>query len=100
MSCATSGSPTRRARSPSSSPRVEPGTTMTIAPGSSPEPERVAPIARRRRSRLGIGDGGGRALVVAAASTVVFFSVLALVVVNAPGWAQVQDKFLNGKVFA
>ncbi len=29
-----------------------------------------------------------------------FFGAIALVVVNAPGWPQVQDKFLNGRVFA
>ncbi len=51
-------------------------------------------------SRLGIGEGGGRAILVAALSTVVVFGGLALVAVNAPGWAAVQDKFLNGRVFA
>jgi polar amino acid transport system permease protein len=55
--------------------------------------------ARRRPSRLGIGEGGGRALVVAAISTVVFFGIIGLVIVNAPGWPRVQEKFLNGQVF-
>jgi polar amino acid transport system permease protein len=74
---------------------------MTLAPGSSPEPDLALPVGRRRRrSRLGIAEGGGRALLVAAVSTLVFFGALAAVVVNAPGWAQVQDKFLNGRVFA
>lgn len=70
--------------------------------GAVPPPGR-APAAndqRRRRSRLGIGEGGGRALAIAAVSTVAVFGGLGLVVVNAPGWPQVQEKFLNGRVFA
>ena len=70
--------------------------------GSVPPPAPVSgPVpARARRSRLGIGEGGGRALAIAAVSTIVFFGLLGLVVVNAPGWERVQDKFLNGRVFA
>ena len=70
--------------------------------GSVPPPAPVpGPVpARARRSRLGIGEGGGRALAIAAVSTIVFFGLLGLVVVNAPGWERVQDKFLNGRVFA
>jgi polar amino acid transport system permease protein len=58
-----------------------------------------ASAARRRRSRLGIGEGGGRALAISAISTVVFFGAIVLVAVNAPGWPRFQDKFLNGRVF-
>jgi polar amino acid transport system permease protein len=71
---------------------------MTAGDGQAVDPTRLA--GKRTRSRLGIGQGGGRALVVAALSTVVVFGLVALVVVNAPGWPQVQDKFLNGRVFA
>jgi polar amino acid transport system permease protein len=41
-----------------------------------------------------------RAIVIAAVSTVIFFTILGLIVVNAPGWPEVQAKFFNGKVFA
>jgi polar amino acid transport system permease protein len=41
-----------------------------------------------------------RAILVAAISTVAFFTVLGLIVVNAPGWPEVQAKFFNGRVFA
>ncbi|HSS36589.1 MAG TPA: amino acid ABC transporter permease [Patescibacteria group bacterium] len=41
-----------------------------------------------------------RANLIAAVSTIVFFTVLGLIVVNAPGWPQVQTSFFNGKVFA
>jgi polar amino acid transport system permease protein len=52
-----------------------------------------------RRSRLGIGGTGTKAILVAAVSTVVFFGALVLLVVNAPGWPQVQRSFLNLEVF-
>jgi polar amino acid transport system permease protein len=76
-----------------------------MTPGPDPRPDanpapQPAPVRRRGRSRLGIGEGGGRAILIAAASTIVFFGVVGAVVVNAPGWPQVQDKFLNGRVFA
>lgn len=44
--------------------------------------------------------GGGRSLAIAAVSTVVFFTAVGLVVVNSPGWEQVQRSFLNGENFA
>jgi polar amino acid transport system permease protein len=74
-----------------------------MTPGSDSSTERrptAVRAVRRRSSRFGIGEGGGRAIAIAAVSTVVFFGALGLVVVNAPGWPQVQDKFLNGRVFA
>jgi len=40
-----------------------------------------------------------RPLVVAAASTVVFFGVLALVITSAPGWPRVQAAFFDPGVF-
>jgi polar amino acid transport system permease protein len=56
-------------------------------------------LPRRPRSRLGIGEGGGRAIAIAALSTIVVFTVLALVIVNAPGWEAFRAKFLNADVF-
>ena len=51
-------------------------------------------------SRLGIGGRGTQAILIAAVSTVVVFSVLGVVVVNAPGWPQVQSQFLDPEAFA
>lgn len=53
-----------------------------------------APIARRRRSRV-----SWRATAIALASTVVVGGGLAWVVVNAPGWSEVQRDFLDGPIF-
>ncbi len=55
--------------------------------------------AGRRASKL-LGFAPARqASLVAVASTLVFFGVLALVVVNSPGWPQVQQAFLNEEVY-
>ena len=50
-------------------------------------------VAEQRSSRILGGGGGGRSLLIAAVSTVVFFGVLVLVVVNSPGWDEVQQAF-------
>jgi polar amino acid transport system permease protein len=62
-------------------------------------PEELSPIAggpRQRRRRR----EGGRALLVASASTVAFFSILAVIVVNAPGWDRVSSAFFDGENFS
>jgi polar amino acid transport system permease protein len=41
-----------------------------------------------------------RSTAIALVSTIVFFTALAWVVVNAPGWNAVQSSFLSGHVFA
>ena len=56
-----------------------------------------APPSRRRRPRL---RSRGDALLVAAISTAIFFSVLAAIIVNAPGLERVQSAFLDWENFA
>jgi polar amino acid transport system permease protein len=41
-----------------------------------------------------------RSTVVAFASTIVFFGVVAWIVVNSPGWPAVKESFFNAEVFA
>jgi polar amino acid transport system permease protein len=43
--------------------------------------------------------GAGRNVTVATASTIVFFTVLVLVIVNAPGWPKVKSTFFNADEF-
>jgi polar amino acid transport system permease protein len=50
-----------------------------------PAPSRRRPGVRTR----------GRAILVAAISTVVFFAVITVIVVNAPGWERVQSAFFD-----
>lgn len=52
------------------------------------------PVVRRRRSRI-----SWRATAIALVSSVVVIGGLAWVVVNAPGWLEVQREFLNGPIF-
>jgi polar amino acid transport system permease protein len=56
-----------------------------------PGPE-AAPGRRRRPT-------GGRSLAIAVVSTVVVFGLLALLVVNSPGWERVRNSFLDGENF-
>jgi polar amino acid transport system permease protein len=57
-----------------------------------------AVVAGSRSSRI-LGGGAARSTLVAAVSTVAFFAVLVLVVVNAPGWPEVRESFFDGQVF-
>jgi polar amino acid transport system permease protein len=62
------------------------------------EHERSRPRVTRaaiggRGSRILGGRGGGRSLAIAAASTVVVFGALVLVVRSSPGWAEVREAF-------
>jgi polar amino acid transport system permease protein len=52
-----------------------------------------------RSSRILGGGGAVRSTVIAAVSTVAFFGVLVLVVVNAPGWPEVRESFFNREIF-
>lgn len=54
----------------------------------------MPPPTRRRSGRY-----SGRSLAIAAVSTVVFFTALALVAVNSPGWEQVQRSFFDWENF-
>jgi len=52
-----------------------------------------------RSSRILGGPGGGRSLAIAAASTVVVFGALVLVVRSSPGWDEVRESFFYGPEF-
>ena len=65
-----------------------------------PAPAGVVPPPRPAGGpRFGIGREGARSLAIAVVSTVVVFGLVALVVVNAPGWEKFQYAFLNGPIF-
>jgi len=52
-----------------------------------------------RSSRILGGAEGARAVAIALASTVVLFTVLAVLVVTSPGWPEFRRTFLNREVF-
>jgi polar amino acid transport system permease protein len=61
--------------------------------------QRPGPRVESRASRILGGGGAGRSTLIAAVSTVVFFAVLVLVIVNSPGWPEVRESFFDGEVF-
>jgi polar amino acid transport system permease protein len=66
-----------------------------------PDPD---PLSGNRHSRILGGAGGseGRNVWIAVASTLVFFAVAGVAVVNSPGWSApggVKDAFFNGAIF-
>jgi polar amino acid transport system permease protein len=66
---------------------VDPGGALPAAP------------ARRRRRRIPPGEAV-RSTLIALASTLVVFGLIAVVVTNAPNWPAVQEAFFNGEIFA
>jgi polar amino acid transport system permease protein len=52
-----------------------------------------------RGSRILGGGGAVRSTAIAAASTVAFFGLLILLVVNSPGWPEVKEQFFDREVF-
>ena len=71
---------------------MDPDGALSQSIGSVPPP-------RTRGPRFGVGREGARSLLIALASTIVFFSVVAWIVVNSPGWPRFQEAFLNGPIF-
>jgi polar amino acid transport system permease protein len=72
---------------------------MTGRPAGSPS---SGPEQGSRRSRIlgGGAETGARGVAVALVSTVVFFGLIALLVVSSPGWPEVRQAFFNGEVFS
>jgi polar amino acid transport system permease protein len=71
---------------------MDPDGALSQSIGSVPPP-------RTRGPRFGVGREGARSLLIALLSTIVFFSVVAWIVVNSPGWPRFQEAFLNGPIF-
>ena len=56
-------------------------------------------VAGDRSSRILGGGGAARSTLIAAVSTIAFFGLLVLVIVNAPGWPEVRESFFNREIF-
>jgi polar amino acid transport system permease protein len=66
-------------------------------PNGTPGPDPGVPRGDRRSRILG---GGGRSTWVAVLSTVVFFTVVGLLIVNSSGWPEVRRSFFDAEEFA
>jgi polar amino acid transport system permease protein len=65
------------------------------------EPD-LDPLEDSRRSRILGNREGGRSVWIAVLSTVVFFAIVVVLVVNSPGWSApggVKDAFFNREIF-
>jgi polar amino acid transport system permease protein len=65
------------------------------------EPD-LDPLEDSRRSRILGNREGGRSVWIAVLSTVVFFAIVVVLVVNSPGWSApggVKDAFFNKEIF-
>lgn len=71
---------------------MDPDGALAKTPG--PVPPRAT-----RGPRFGLGAEGTRSLLIATASTLVVFGIVAYVVVNSPGWPRVQERFLDQEIF-
>jgi polar amino acid transport system permease protein len=60
----------------------------------------IPPLGGSRRSRLLPAPEDRRGLLIAIASTVVFFGVIGYVIATSPGWPRFRDSFFNAEVFA
>jgi len=67
-------------------------------PGTTPGVDPEMPQGDRR-SRI-LGGSSARTTWVAVASTVVFFTILWLLIVNSPGWPEVRRSFFDAEEFA
>jgi len=65
----------------------------------SPPSGSVPPARATRGPRLGLGSEGARSLLIAIVSSIVFFGLIAYVVVNSAGWPRVQAQFLDAELF-
>jgi len=79
------------ALTPGGAPEATPG-----FPGGPPAPEGD----RRSKILSPIRTEGAKSVAVAVASTVIFFTVLVLVVVNSSGWPLIKEAFFDPEVFA
>lgn len=71
--------------------------SVTTPPGTPIPP---LPPGDRRSRILGARHWEGRySVLIAVVSTVVFFTVLVLLIVNSPGWPEVRRSFFNAQVF-
>ena len=77
---------------------------MSVGGSPDDEVDQVLEEAGSRRSRILGGPRRGRpegkrAVWIAVLSTVVFFTVLGIAIINAPGWLEVKEAFFNGEQF-
>jgi polar amino acid transport system permease protein len=69
-------------------------------PRGGPGDPRLPPPSGDRRSKIfGGGDTSARNVWIGVASTLLFFGIIAILVVRSPGWPEVKQQFFNAQEF-
>ena len=69
-------------------------------PGSPPDSGDLTRVPRRGGLSRAREEGALQSLTIAIVSTIVFFGVLAWIIVNTPGWEQVRETFFSPRYLA
>jgi len=76
-----------------------PGPNVYFPPGGESDPRMPSGSGDRWPKILGGGDSSARNVWIAVGSTIIFFGILAIIVVRSPGWPEIKDSFFNGAEF-
>jgi polar amino acid transport system permease protein len=76
-----------------------PSPNVYAPPGGESDPRMPPGSGDRWPKILGGGDAGARNVWIAVVSTILFFGLLALIVVRSPGWPEIKQQFFNGAEF-
>src|SRR4051794_11640404 len=76
-----------------------PSPNVYFPPGGESDPRMPPGTGNRWPKILGGGDKSARNVWVAVASTILFFGLVALIVVRSPGWPEIKDQFFNAEEF-
>ena len=68
-------------------------------PKGGPGDPRLPPSGNRGSKILGGGDTSARNVWIAVASTVLFFGIIAILIVRSPGWPEVKQQFFDAQEF-
>ncbi|HUL85114.1 MAG TPA: amino acid ABC transporter permease [Actinomycetota bacterium] len=68
-------------------------------PRGGPGDPKLPPTGDRRSKIFGGGDPSARNVWVAVASTLLFFGIIAILIVRSPGWPEVKQQFFNAQEF-
>ena len=76
-----------------------PNPNVYFPPGGESDPRTPPGSGDRWPKILGGGDSTARNVWIAVASTIIFFGLVAVIVVRSPGWPEIKQSFFNGAEF-
>jgi polar amino acid transport system permease protein len=76
-----------------------PSPNVYVPPGGESDPRMPPGSGDRWPKILGGGDTSARNVWIGVGSTLIFFGLLAIIVVRSPGWPEIKDQFFNAAEF-